>query len=245
MAFPPPSDPTGSRTEPYRVQVCGQSRQRCGFRAPGPRRPVTHQPVTRADPSGALSAPCSWLCLRPDPRGPEPSPQHWGSEGSQGPEKASCQESKVPGGVSSRTFCREACGQSGLPQNGCSWVCRVLSLRSPHTSPLLCPQDPQILGHSRWRCCAQLQTRASSAGGVVLSLSLPRVLFSLQTPAVCEEPPGLSCFLSAVSPLHLVLKTRLCPLTHQILGALTRGSHGLFALFSSQWCPLKHKRFSF
>lgn len=153
---------------PARVQVCGQSRQH-GFRVPGSRWLVTHQPVTRADPSGALGAPCSWLRLLPDPWRPEPSPQRWGSEGSQGPEKASSQESKAPGGVSSRTFCREVCGQSGLPQNGCPRVCWVLSLRSPRTSPLLRPRDTQILGYLSWRCCAHLQTRASSPGGVVLS----------------------------------------------------------------------------
>lgn len=211
VAFLLPSDPTGSGIccprGPACVQVCGQSRQCGGFRAPGPQWLVRHQPGTRGDPSGALGVPCSCLRLPLDPREPEPSPQHWGSKGSQGPKKASCQESKAPGGVSSRTFCREACGQSGLPQNGCPRVCRVLTFRSPRASPVLHPRDAQILGYSRWRPCAPLQTRAASTGGAVLSLSLPRVLRSLRTPAVFAEPLGLSRLLSpplASSPQSLL-----------------------------------------
>lgn len=61
--------------------------------------------------------------------------------------------------------------------------------------------------------------------GSSASSSLPRVLRSLQTPAAYAEPLGLSHLLSAASPLHLVLKTGLCPLARQVLGTLARGSH--------------------
>lgn len=216
---------------------------------PGPQWLVRHQPGTRGHPSGALGVPCSCLRLSLDPREPEPSSQHWGSKGSQEPKKASCQESKAPGGVSSRTFCREACGQSGLPQNGCPRVCRVLTFRSPCASPVLHPRDTQILGYSRWRRCAPLQTRAASTGGAVRSLSLPRVLRSLRTPAVFAEPLGLSRLLSP--PLRRLFSAS--GLEDQALpsGPSGAGDSGTWepltvrADFSSQWCPLKHECVSF
>lgn len=115
--------------------------------------------------------------------------------------------------------------------------------------PSSTPETPRFSGYSRWRRCAPLQTRAASTGGAVRSLSLPRVLRSLRTPAVFAEPLGLSRLLSP--PLRRLFSAS--GLEDQALpsGPSGAGDSGTWepltvrADFSSQWCPLKHECVSF